>query len=228
MYRLLVSAKLTLDLATPMESAGASFDDRHLLGLEASAAAHQIAAVDSDARVVALSAVRAEDAQFRVLLAERRGRLQVDEILGPGRLMLGVVRFQMEVVPLPATQAVAVPVHRIAGRVARDRVPIPANAVRVAHHHPGRAVETVLQIIADHAEVRQPYPTSLDGAGPGHAVAFALLPHFRRHVLQQKAKVRCYSGSLSVVLSVFRTGASNCIPFTQLSHSLAESVNSAK
>lgn len=79
-YRLLDSAELTLDLATPVEGAGASLDDRHLLRLVASAAAHQVAAVDSDAGVVALPAVSAKDAQLRVLLAEERRGLQVDEI----------------------------------------------------------------------------------------------------------------------------------------------------
>lgn len=70
-YRLLDFAELTLDLATPVKRAGASLDDGHLLRFVASAAAHQVAAVDTDTRVVALSTVGAENAEFRVLLAER-------------------------------------------------------------------------------------------------------------------------------------------------------------
>lgn len=184
-YRLLDSAELTLDLATPVEGAGASLDDRHLLRLVASAAAHQVAAVDSDAGVVALPAVSAKDAQLRVLLAEERRGLQVDEILGTGRLVLRIVRLQLEIVPVSTTQALPVPVHRVARRVAHDRVPVSSNPVRVADHHPGRAVETVLQVVADNAEARQPHPAGLDGARAGHAVALALLPHLRRHVLER-------------------------------------------
>lgn len=70
-YRLLDFAELTLDLAAPVKRAGASLDDGHLLRFVASAAAHQVAAVDTDTRVVALSTVGAENAEFRVLLAER-------------------------------------------------------------------------------------------------------------------------------------------------------------
>lgn len=70
-YRLLDFAELTLDLAAPVKRAGASLDDSHLLRFVASAAAHQVAAVDTDTRVVALSTVGAENAEFRVLLAER-------------------------------------------------------------------------------------------------------------------------------------------------------------
>lgn len=70
-YRLLDFAELTLDLAAPVKRAGASLDDGHLLRFVASAAAHQVAAVDTDTRVVALSTMGAENAEFRVLLAER-------------------------------------------------------------------------------------------------------------------------------------------------------------
>lgn len=111
MYRLLDSAELTLDLAAPMERAGASLDDRHLLRLVASAAAHQVAAVDTDTRVVALSTVSAENAKFRVLLAERRRGLQVNEILRTRWLVLRVVRLQLKVVPVSTTQTLPMAVH---------------------------------------------------------------------------------------------------------------------
>jgi len=58
-YRLFRPAQLALDLATPVEGAGAPLDYRHLLSLVAPAAAHQVAAVDADARVVALPPVSA-------------------------------------------------------------------------------------------------------------------------------------------------------------------------
>ena len=179
MYRLFDSTELTLDLATPVEGARASLHDRHLLRLVASTAAHQVAAVHSDAGVVALPAVSAEDTQLGVLLAERWRGLQVDQVLRPGRLVLRVVGFQLEIVSVSTTQPLPMPVHRVARRIANDRVSVPSNSVRVAHHHPRGAVETVLQVVADHAERGQPHPAGLHGAGAGHAVALALLPHFR-------------------------------------------------
>lgn len=143
-YRLLDSAELTLDLATPVKRAGASLDHRHLLGLVASAAAHQVAAVDTDARVVALSAVCPENAEFRILLAERRRRFQVNEVLRAGRLVLRIVRLQLKVVPVSTTQTLPMAVHRVARRVAHDRVSIATHPVRVAHHDSRRAVESIL------------------------------------------------------------------------------------
>lgn len=154
MYRLLDSAELTLDLAAPMERAGASLDDRHLLRLVASAAAHQVAAVDTDTRVVALSTVSAENAKFRVLLAERRRGLQVNEILRTWWLVLRVVRLQLKVVPVSTTQTLPMTVHRITRRIAHDRVPVATHPIRVAHHNSGRAVEPILQVIPDHAKIR--------------------------------------------------------------------------
>lgn len=188
MHRLFRPAQLALDLAAPVEGAGAPLDHRDLLGLVAPAAAHQVAAVDADARVVALPAVGAEDPELRVLLAERRRRLHVDEVLLPGRLVLRVVRLQLEVVAVPAAEAVAVLVHGVARRVARDGVVVDTRALRVADHHPRGPVEAVLQVVADHAEVRQPHPAGLHRARAGHAVALALLTHLRGHVLQRKRK----------------------------------------
>lgn len=91
-YCLFRPAQLTLDLAAPVEGAGAPLDYRHLLSFVASAATHQVAAVDADARVVALSPMCAQDAEFGILLAERRRWLYIDEILLSGRLMLRIVR----------------------------------------------------------------------------------------------------------------------------------------
>lgn len=183
-YRLFRPAQLALDLAAPVEGAGAPLDYRHLLSLVTSAAAHEVAAVDADARVVALPPVGAEDAEFRVLLTERRRRLHVDEILLPGRLVLRVVRLQLEVVAMPAPGAVAVLMHGVARRVAGDGIVVDARALRIADHHPGGPVEAVLQVVADHAEIRQPHPAGLHRARAGHAVALALLTHLRSHMLQ--------------------------------------------
>ena len=71
-------ANFALDFAAPVESASAALD--HLLHLRfvASAAAHQIAAVDADRRLVADASLRPGDAQFQVLLAEIGRILVVD------------------------------------------------------------------------------------------------------------------------------------------------------
>lgn len=179
-YRLCCPAQLALDLATPVEDAGAPLDHQHLLRLVASAAAHQIAAVDAEAGVVALSPVGAQDTERGILLAERRRLLQVDEVLRPGRLVLRIVRLQLKVVALPARETVAMLVHGVARRV---DVHIAAHAIRIADHYPGGAVEAILQIIADHAETRQPHPASFHRTRARHTVTLALLTHFRRHVL---------------------------------------------
>lgn len=90
--------RLALDLAAPVESACAPFDHDHFLRPIASAAAHQVAAVDADRGVVALAAVRALDAQPRVLQTEAGRRFKVDEVLATGRLVLRIVRLQLELV----------------------------------------------------------------------------------------------------------------------------------
>lgn len=183
MYRLFRSAQLTFDLAAPVEGAGTPLDYRHLLSLVAPAAAHQVAAVDADARFVALSPVGAQDTEFGILLAERRRRFQVDEILLSRRLVVRIIWLQLEVVAVPASKTIAMLMHGIARRVAGDGVGIDARAIRIADHHPGGSVETILQVVADHAEIRQPHPAGFHRAGAGHAVTLAFLTHFRSHVL---------------------------------------------
>lgn len=61
MNRLLRPAQFTLDLTAPVEHARASLHHGDLLCPVASAAAHQVAAVHTPGRVVALAAVRALD-----------------------------------------------------------------------------------------------------------------------------------------------------------------------
>lgn len=78
MYRLCRLALLALDLAAPVEYAIAPLDHHHLLSLVAPAATHQIAAVDAEAGVVALSPVGAQDAERGIFLAEGRRLLQVN------------------------------------------------------------------------------------------------------------------------------------------------------
>lgn len=144
MYRFFRLAQLALDLAAPVEGAGAPLDYRHLLSLVAPAAAHQVASVDANARVVALPPVSAQDAEFGILLAERRRRLHIDEILLSRWLMFRIVRFQLEVVAMPASETVTVLVYGVARRVAGDSIGVNARAVRIADHHPRSSVEAIL------------------------------------------------------------------------------------
>ncbi|KAJ8867616.1 hypothetical protein PR048_031419 [Dryococelus australis] len=164
---LLRPAQFALDLTAPVEGARAPLHDNHLLSPVASAAAHEVAAVDADGRVVALAAVRALDAQAGVALAEPGGGLEVHEVLHPWRLVVRVVGLQLEGVPL----ALASP-------------GLAAQAAGVAHHDARRAVEPVLEVVADQPEAGQPHPARLDGARTRHPVALALLPHVGRHVLR--------------------------------------------
>lgn len=89
---LLNPAYVALDLATPLEGAAAPLDHNHLLGLVSAAAAHQVAPVQPDRALVAHPAGGAEDTQSRVLVAELRRRLRVDQVQRAGRLVLRVVR----------------------------------------------------------------------------------------------------------------------------------------
>lgn len=77
---LLGPTDFALDFATPVEGAGAAFDDFADFGAVAAAAAHQVAAVDADRRLVADAALRAGDAQLQVLVAEIRRVLVVDQV----------------------------------------------------------------------------------------------------------------------------------------------------
>lgn len=68
--RLPVLAHAALDLATPQESAVAPFGHQCLVGLVAAAAAHQVAPVQPDGRLVARATVRAQYTQTRVRVTE--------------------------------------------------------------------------------------------------------------------------------------------------------------
>lgn len=66
------AAKFTLNLTTPVEGAVAPFHHKNSLSSVATATAHEVAAVDADAGVVASTTVRARNAKSRVLFAEAR------------------------------------------------------------------------------------------------------------------------------------------------------------
>ena len=73
--------RVARDLAAPMKYAITSFLSGECLRAMTSAAAHQIAAVDADRAGVALTPERAVEADRHVRVAERRRRLEVDEVL---------------------------------------------------------------------------------------------------------------------------------------------------
>lgn len=91
MNSLLDVTRLAFHFATPMESAGASFDDNQLLRSIASTATHQVTAVHTDRGIVALPSVGALDSQARVFKAEARRWFQIDKVLAARRHMFRVV-----------------------------------------------------------------------------------------------------------------------------------------
>ena len=93
-----------------MKRAVASFAGRVLLRRVAAAAAHQVAAADSDWRSVTLPSLGPPEVAAAVTAAERRRRLVVDEISRARRLVVHVGRDQVELL----RQFVAVAVARIA------------------------------------------------------------------------------------------------------------------
>lgn len=61
----------------------------------------------------------------------------------------------------------------------------------IAHHHTGRAIEAIFQIVAHQTEIRQTHPACFHRTRTGHTVTFALLTHFTLNVLktEQKQKI---------------------------------------
>ena len=158
-------ADFALDFATPMESAGAPL--HHLFDLRsvASTAAHEVASVDADGRLVAHSSLRSGDAQLDVLFAKVGRVFVVDEVFLARRLVLRIVRLQLVVVLLP---------------------PSARRPSSVADEHSRGSVESVLEVVAHHPEEGQPHPARPHGARPAHSVALAFLPHLGRNVLQKE------------------------------------------
>lgn len=98
MYDLLGSTQLALDLTAPVEGARTALHHDDLLRAIATPTAHQVAPVDAQRGVVALSPVGAQDALPEVLLAEAGRVLQIHNVLGAWWLVLGIVWVQLEVV----------------------------------------------------------------------------------------------------------------------------------
>lgn len=125
MYHFLCTAELAFDFTTPDEGAVTPLEYEHRLGAVAAAAAHEVAAIDADARVVAGPPVRTRDTKPWVPLAETRRRLEVNQVFSAWRFVVGVVRPQLEAV------AVA-PRHTVRGSVVSLRRRF---QVSVVEHH---------------------------------------------------------------------------------------------
>jgi hypothetical protein len=94
--RLLCRARFAFHLATPVEGAGASFSHYHFLCSIAATATHEIASVDAYRCVVALSSVRAQNAESEILVAESWRLLEKDKILICRWLVIGIEGLQRE------------------------------------------------------------------------------------------------------------------------------------
>jgi len=172
-HRLLCPTETALHLATPVERTRTSLYDGYLIGPVTPSTAHQVAAIHSYRRVVALTAVRSRYPEPRVALAESRRRFIVNQVLCSRRLVVWVVRLKLEGVAVPFAPSTP--------------TALPSQAARVAHHDSGSAVKAVLQVVTDDSEAGQPHPTGLHRARTGHSVTFALLPHLGGDVLKQVA-----------------------------------------
>jgi len=145
----------TADVTAPVESAVAAFSDHLRSGLEASSAAQQLAAVQGGRGAVASSPGRPQRPRLAAVRAEVWRLLKVHQVLGGGRLVRRVFGLQVS------------RVGPVGGAV----------AALVGVHHPGGAVEAVLQVIPHRPEAGQSHPAGAHGAGARHAVTLAFLPH---------------------------------------------------
>lgn len=93
---LLRSTQLALDLAAPVEGAGAPLHHHHLVPSVATPTAHQSAAVHAQRCLIALPPVGAQDSVPQVLLTEAGRGLQVDQILRAWWLVFRIVGVQLE------------------------------------------------------------------------------------------------------------------------------------
>ena len=163
MYSLCTGAVQTADVTAPVESAVAALSDQLRPGLEPAPAAQQLTAVQGGRGAVAGPPRRARRARLAVVRAEVRRLLKVHQVLGGGRFVGRVLGLQVS------------GIGAVGGAVAS----------LVGVHHPGGAVEAVLQIIPHRPEAGQAHPAGAHRAGARHAVALAFLTHLGRHRLHK-------------------------------------------
>lgn len=157
-----VRAVAAADVAAPVEGAVAALGDALCARAVAPAAAEQLAAVQRGRRTVAGTPGRARCTQASAVCAEVGRLLEVDEVVGGGRLVRGVFRLQ-----------------------AQQFRPRGAVAPTVAVKDTRGAVEAVAQHVAHGAQRGQPHPARAHRARAGHPVALALLAHLGEHGLAE-------------------------------------------
>lgn len=162
-----VGAVQAADVAAPVEGAVAALGHALRAGPVAPAAAQQLAALQSRRGAVAGAAGRARRARLTAGRAEVGRLLEVDQVVGGGRLVRGVLGLQVW--------------QR--RRQLHARRPV---AALVAVDDARGAVEAVFEEVTHRAEGGQPHPARLDRARTRHAVALALLAHFREDRLQKR------------------------------------------
>lgn len=150
------AALFAFDITAPVELTAASVHHLHLLRLKATAAAHQLTAVNGFGGSVTLAAHCAQHARRAwVKVAEVRARVQVDQIFICVRFELGVTGHQ------------------------------DFGGAHLALLHLSGPVELLFNDVAHLAEWRHGFPAGLDFAGARHAVTFTLHAHVGQDGLQR-------------------------------------------
>lgn len=168
-----VRAVAAADVAAPVEGAVAALGDALCARTVAPATAEQLAAVQRGRGAVAGAPGRARRSQASAVRAEIGRFLEVDEVVGGGRL-----------------------VRRVLGLQAQQFRPRGAVAAAVAIEDARGAIESVAQHVAHGAQRGQPHPARAHRARARHPVALALLAHLREHSLGGRRKKGC-PGALS-------------------------------
>lgn len=163
-----VRAVAAADVAAPVEGAVAALGDALRARAVAPAAAEQLAAVQRGRRAVAGAPCRARCTQASAVCAEVGRFLEVDEIVGGGRLVSGVLGLEAQQFRSRGTVVAAIAVQDARG-----------------------AVEAVPQHVAHGAQRGQPHPARAHRARAGHPVALALLAHLGEHGLGETEKKGC-------------------------------------
>lgn len=155
-----LSAGVALDVAAPQELAVALPNVGVLVGVVSPAAAHQVATVGLQGRLVAQAPLRPHAASQLVGLAVVGRSLDVDQ-LRVFRLVVGVGSLDLE----ESGTLVAAGPNRL---------------------HVNRLVVLVFQEVSQLPELGKCHPASLGGAGPRNAVALALQTHSLLQDLQHR------------------------------------------
>lgn len=163
-----VRAVAAADVTAPVEGAVAALCDALRARAVAAATAEQLAAIQCRRRAVAGAPCRARCTQASTVCAEVGRFLEVDEIVGRGRLVRRVFRLQAKQLCSRRAVAAAVAVEDARG-----------------------AVEAVAQHVSHGAQRGQPHPARAHRARAGHPVAFALLAHLGEHGLGGREKKDC-------------------------------------